>query len=298
MTTNATAPEIDGLKTRLKETWMAGDYDRFSRYLEQGARVFYEQLDIPAGCQLLDVACGSGQVALWAARDGVNVTGVDIAPNLVQRAQARARAERLNARFVEGDAEALPFEDASFDVVISLIGAMFAPRPELVARELLRVCSPGGTIAMGNWTREGFVAPMFKSFAKFIAPSNMPDPVLWGDETVVRERLGQGISDLKMTRHHYNFTYPFPPTEVVEFFRQYYGPTNRAFASLDEADVRQLRAELEGLWSSHNRAGDELTVVQAEYLSVVATCLMPRDSLKPYRKEIFTNDRLCFPLME
>jgi ubiquinone/menaquinone biosynthesis C-methylase UbiE len=297
MTANATAPEIDGLKTRLKETWMAGDYDRFSRYLEQGARVFYEQLDIPAGCQLLDVACGSGQVALWAARDGVNVTGVDIAPNLVQRAQARARAERLNARFVEGDAEALPFEDASFDVVISLIGAMFAPRPELVARELLRVCSPGGTIAMGNWTREGFVGQMFKSFAKFIAPSNMPAPVLWGDETVVRERLGHGISDLKMTRHHYNFTYPFPPTEVVEFFRQYYGPTNRAFASLDETDARQLRAELEGLWSSHNRAGDELTVVQAEYLSVVATCLMPRDSLKPYRKEIFTNDRLRFPLM-
>jgi SAM-dependent methyltransferase len=172
---------------------------------------------------------------------------------------------------VEGDAEALPFEDASFDVVISLIGAMFAPRPELVARELLRVCSPGGTIAMGNWTREGFVGQMFKSFAKFIAPSNVPDPVLWGDEAVVRERLGQGISDLKMTRHHYNFTYPFPPPEVVEFFRQYYGPTNRAFASLDETDARQLRAVLEGLWSSHNRAGDELTVVQAEYLSVVAT---------------------------
>src|SRR5246127_4358719 len=106
---------------------MAGDYDRFSRYMEQGARIFYEQLDIPAGCQLLDVACGSGQVALWAARDGVKVTGVDIAPNLVQRAQARANAEGLNAHFVEGDAESLPFEDASFDVVTSLFGAMFAP---------------------------------------------------------------------------------------------------------------------------------------------------------------------------
>jgi SAM-dependent methyltransferase len=129
MITTTTALEIDGLKTRLKETWMAGDYDRFSRYMEQGARIFYEQLDIPAGCQLLDVACGSGQVALWAARDGVNVTGVDIAPNLIQRAQARAKAEGLNARFMEGDAEELPFEDGSFDVVISLVGAMFAPRP-------------------------------------------------------------------------------------------------------------------------------------------------------------------------
>lgn len=161
MSTITITPEINALKARLKETWTAGDYDRFSRYMEQGARIFYEQLDVPAGCQLLDVACGSGQVALWAARDGVKVTGVDIAPNLVQRAQARANAEGLYARFREGDAEALPFEDASFDVVTSLVGAMFAPRPELVARELLRVCSPGGTIAMGNWTRDGFIGEMF-----------------------------------------------------------------------------------------------------------------------------------------
>jgi SAM-dependent methyltransferase len=270
MSSIVTAPEIDALKTRLKETWMAGDYDRFSRYMEHGTRIFYEQLDIPAGCQLLDVACGSGQLALWAARDGVNVTGVDIAPNLIQRARARAKAEDLNARFMEGDAEALPFEDASFDVVTSLVGAMFAPRPELVVRELLRVCSPGGTIAMGNWTREGFVGQMFKTFAKFIAPSGMPAPVLWGDETTVRERLGHGISDLKMTRRHYEFTYPFPPAEVVEFFRQYYGPTNRAFALMDETHARQLREELEALWSAHNRAGDELTVVSSEYLEVIA----------------------------
>src|SRR5262245_18287169 len=271
MSTNATAPEIDGLKTRLKETWMAGDYDRFSRYMEEGARSFYIRLDIPAGCRLLDVACGSGQVALWAARERVNVTGVDIAPNLVQRAQTRAKAECLNARFIEGDAEALPFEDASFDVVTTLLGAMFAPRPELVAGELLRVCSPGGTIAMGNWTGEGFVGKMFKTFAKFIAPSGMPAPVLWGDETVVRERLCQGVSDLKMRRRHYNFTYPFPPAEVVEFFRQYYGPTNRAFALLDANAAQKLREELEALWSAHNRGGDELTEVQAEYLEVIAT---------------------------
>jgi SAM-dependent methyltransferase len=195
---------------------------------------------------------------------------VDIAPNLIQRAQARAKAEGLNAIFMEGDAEALPFDDASFDVVTSLIGAMFAPQPDLVACELLRVCSPGGTIAMGNWTPEGFVGQMFKTFAKFIAPSGMPAPVLWGDETVVRERLGRGVSDLTMRRRHYSFTYPFPPAEVVEFFRQYYGPTNRAFASLDKNAARQLRQELEALWSSHNRGGDELTVVAAEYLQVIA----------------------------
>jgi len=270
MTTTATVPEIDSLKARLKETWMAGDYDRFSRYMEQGARIFYEQLDIPSGCQMLDVACGSGQVALWAARDGVNATGVDIAPNEIQRAQARAKAEGLNARFVEGDAEDLPFEEGGFDVVASLFGAMFAPRPDQVARELLRVCSPGGTIAMGNWTREGFIGQMFKTFAKFIAPSGMPAPVLWGDEAVVRERLGHGVSDLSMTRRQYSFNYPFPPADVVEFFRQYYGPTNRAFASLGKSDAEKLRADLEALWSAHNRGGDGLTVVSAEYLEVIA----------------------------
>ena len=270
MSTATIAPEIDGLKAKLKETWSAGDYDYFSRYMERGAQTFYEQLDVASGCHLLDVGCGSGQLALWAARDGVNVTGVDIAPNLVHRAQARANAEGLKARFTEGDAEALPFEDASFDVVTSLIGAMFAPRPELVARELLRVCSPGGTIALGNWTAEGFVGQMFKTFAKFIAPSGMPAPVLWGNEVVVRERLGSGVSDLKMRRRHYSFDYPFPPAEVVELFRQCYGPTNRAFASLGEHAATELQAELETLWSNHNRGGDEITFVDAEYLEVIA----------------------------
>lgn len=268
--TTMTVSETEDLKARLKTTWSAGDYDRFSRYMERGARSFYEQLDVPPGCQMLDVACGSGQLALWAARDGIEVTGVDIAPNLVRRAEARAHAEGLNAHFLEGDAEALPFEDGSFDVVTSLIGAMFAPRPELVARELLRVCSPGGTIAMGNWTKEGFVGQMFRTFAKFVAPSGMPSPVLWGDETVVRGRLGAGVSDLKMTRRNYDLDYPFSIAETVELFRQCYGPTNRAFASLDESSSNKLREELETLWTTHNRAGSELTFVPAEYLEVIA----------------------------
>ena len=123
---------------------------------------------------------------------------------------------------------------------------------------------------MGNWTPDGFVGQMFKTFAKFIAPSGMPAPVLWGDETVVRERLGRGVADLKMTRRYYNFAYPFPPAEVVEFFRQYYGPTNRAFASLEETAARELRRELEALWCAHNGGGNELTEVSSEYLEVIA----------------------------
>ncbi len=267
--TNVPVGEVDGVKTRLKAIWTAGDYDRFSRYMEGSAREFYERLDIAPGSQLLDVACGSGQLALMAAKDGMEVTGVDIAGNLVQRAQARAQAEGLKVRFQEADAEALPFDDASFDVVVSLIGAMFAPRPELVARELLRVCVPGGTIAMANWTPQGFIGQMFKTIAKCIAPSGMPSPVLWGDEPTVRERLGHGISQLSLTKRQYLFSYPFPPSEVVEFFRQYYGPTNRAFASLDAEGQTRLRQELETLWGSHNRAGGDCTTVFAEYLEVI-----------------------------
>lgn len=271
MSTVAITSEFVTLKSRLKDIWMAGDYDRFSRYMENDASEFYERLNVPPGCCLLDVACGSGQLALLAARDGVNVTGVDIATNAVERARARAQAAGLPARFEEADAEALPFEDGSFDVVTSLIGAMFAPRPELVAQELLRVCCPGGTIAIGNWTPQGFVGQMFKTIAKFIAPSGMPSPLLWGEEATVRERLGGGVSNLNMTRRLYTFNYPFPPEEVVDFFRLYYGPTNRAFASLDGNGQQKLHRELESLWCSHNLASGSLTVVTAEYLEVIAT---------------------------
>lgn len=267
--TSATIAEVTSIKARLKSIWTAGDYDRFSRFMEGGAREFYERLNIPPGCKLLDVACGSGQLALMAAKDGIEVTGVDIAANLVQRAWARAQAEGLTARFQEADAEALPFDDASFDVVVSLIGAMFAPRPQLVAQELLRVCVPGGTIAMANWTPQGFIGQMFKAVSKFIAPSGMPSPVLWGDELTVRERLGHGLSELSLTRRQYLFSYPFPPSEVVEFFRLYYGPTNRAFASLDAEGQAQLRQELETLWAAHNRGGADCTTVFAEYLEVI-----------------------------
>lgn len=269
MSTSALASEVERLKTHLKQIWMAGDYDRFSRYMESNVREFYERLPVTPGCRLLDVGCGSGQLALIAAKDGLQVTGVDIASNLVERARARAQAEGLQARFEEADAEALPFEDAIFDVVASRIAAMFAPRPDLVAKELLRVCKPEGTIAMANWTPQGFVGQMFKAVSKFIAPSGMPSPVLWGDETTIRERLGKGLSNLSLVRRHYTFSYPFPPVEVVEFFRLYYGPTNQAFAALDVDGRETLRHELEALWSSHNRAGSDCTTVFAEYLEVI-----------------------------
>ncbi len=264
------APDMVRLKTGLRGTWMSGDYDRFSRSMEAGTRGFYERLDVASGCRLLDVACGSGQLALIAARDGVDATGVDIAPNLVERAAVRARAEGLKARFLEGDAEDLPFEDGTFDVVASMVGAMFAPQPDRVARELLRVCAPGGTIAMASWTAEGFIGRMLKTVSGFIAPNGTPSPLLWGDEARVRERLGRGAAELHLARRHFLFDYPFPPDEVVEFFARYYGPTHRAFETLDAVAGQRLRRELVDLWSTANLAQGGVTMVQAEYLEVIA----------------------------
>ena len=272
-----TTQDFEQLKTRLKTTWMTGDYDAFSRYLEKSAEEFFQRLGIPRGTLLLDVACGAGQLALIAARSGGYVVGCDIAANWLEKARTRAAAEGLSIIFEYGDAEALPYADAQFDVVTSLIGAMFAPRPDLVAAELTRVCRPGGMIAMANWTPGGFVGQMFKTISKHIAPSGMPAPVLWGDEATVRDRLSEGIADLRCTRRVYHFDYPFPPDAVVDFYRANYGPMTRAFASLDANGQEKLRIELIQLWSKHNYSDARTTRVDAEYLEVIAT----RDSILP-----------------
>jgi SAM-dependent methyltransferase len=259
------------LKARLRTTWMAGDYDLFSRFMEKDADLFFRRLTVASGARLLDVGCGSGQLALIAARAGAKVTGCDIASNWIEKARARAAAEELEITFEEGDAESLPYDDAQFDVVTSLIGAMFAPRPELVAAELTRVCRPGGTIAMANWTPGGFIGRMFKTISRYIAPSGMPSPVLWGDEATVRDRLCDGIADLKFARRTYHFEYPFQPDAVVDFFRANYGPMKRAFASLDPSGQKLLRSELVHLWSADNMSEGNTTLVDAEYLEVIAT---------------------------
>jgi SAM-dependent methyltransferase len=277
-----TSADLDQLKTRLKSTWMTGDYDLFARYMEKDAEVFYQQLGITPGTRLLDVGCGAGQLALIAARAGAVVTGCDIATNWLERARTRAAAEGLNITFEEGDAEALPYEDGQFDAVTSMFGAMFAPRPELVAAQLSRVCRPGGTIAMANWTPAGFIGQMFKIIAKHIAPSGMPSPALWGDEATVRDRFRTGVADLKLTPRLYRFEYPFPPDAVVEFFRVNYGPMTRAFASLDASGQKALRSELVRLWAEHNTATDNTTKVEAEYLEVVATCGSVTEATGPH----------------
>lgn len=264
--------DMQSLKSKLRGMWIAGDFGEIAKSIEAGAEEFVERLDLKPGMSVLDVACGTGNLAIPAAKTGAGVNGIDIAPNLIEQAQARAAADGLNAVFEVGDAEALPYDDASFDVVMTMFGAMFAPRPDVTANELVRVCRPGGLITMANWTPEAFTGQMFKTNAKHVPPPpGMPSPILWGKEDVVPERLADGISDLQMTRRKILFTYPFGPAEVVEHFRKYFGPTQKAFESLDAEGQAALRSDLEALWTEHNQATDGTTLVESEYLEVAAT---------------------------
>ena len=270
METGATS-ELAALKTKLRATWIAGDFGQIAKYYTNEAEAFVNRLNLEPGMKFLDVACGTGNLALPAARAGAVVTGVDIAPNSVEQARENARGEGLKVQFDEGDAEALPYHEASFDVVATMFGAMFAPRPELVAAELKRVCRPGGLIAMANWTPTGFIGKMFKTVSSHVPPpAGMPAPVLWGVEETVRERFGEGISKLEAKPQNVRWVFPFSPAQVVEHFRLYYGPAQKAFGLLDENVQKALREDLEKLWSEHNQATDGTTVVDAEYLEVRA----------------------------
>jgi len=264
--------DFDRLKQRMRGAWTAGDFGQIARYSAKAAEEFVDRLPIAPGALVLDVACGTGNLAIPAARKGALVRGVDIAPNLLEQARQKAAADGLQAVFEEGDAELLPYPDAHFDVVMSMFGAMFAPRPELAAAELARVCRPGGIIAMANWTPESFVAKQFAIGNRYVPPpAGLPPPVLWGDEKVVRERLGAFASGIATVRQMVDFDYPFPPREVVQFFRRYFGPTQIAFASLPLEAQLAYTAELESHWNGQNQATDGHTVVRAEYLEVIAT---------------------------
>jgi len=268
-----TVPSADlaALKTKLRATWIAGDFHQIAKSYVAGAEKFIENLNLKPGMKVLDVACGTGNLALPAARAGAIVTGVDIAPNLIEQARENAKREGLNIQFDEGDAEALPYDDDSFDAVVTMFGAMFAPRPELVAAELKRVCRPGGFIAMANWTPAGFIGQMFKTMSSHVPPpAGMPSPLLWGKEETMRERLGEGIAKLESRPQMCTFEFPFPPAGTVETFRTYYGPTNKAFGTLDEEKQAALREDLERLWTEYNRATDGTTSVDSEYLEVIA----------------------------
>lgn len=268
----STIQNIEIIKTKMKAAWNAGDYGKFATFMEPGAIEILNSWNIKPGETLLDVACGTGQISIPAARNGIKVTGVDIAPNSIEFANKKAQAEGLDATFEEGDAECLTYADNSFDVVASIVGAMFAPQADRVASELLRVCKPGGRILMVNWTPQGMVGQMFKEIGRHVPPpSTVPPPPLWGDEETVKERFGHGVSSLTLTKKYYPlWHYPFDVPELVQFFFDTYGPTEKAYAALDDKGRQALREGLEKVFSESNTATNGTTTFEAEYLEVEA----------------------------
>jgi SAM-dependent methyltransferase len=261
------------IKRTMRDAWMAGDFGMIARNTAPAAEAFIHRLNIAPGARVLDVACGTGNTSIPLARGGAEVTGVDIATNLLEQARARATSEGLDITFEEGDAEQLSYADASFDVVVTMFGAMFAPRHELVAAEFARVLKPGGLLAMANWTPGGFTGQMFQVTSSHTgSPLGLAPPVHWGHAKLVRERLAGLFDHVELEQIPIEFDIPASPAGAVAFFRRYFGPTQAAFDGLDEAGQARLTADLEALWTGANTAPDPAnrTLIQNEYLQVVA----------------------------
>jgi ubiquinone/menaquinone biosynthesis C-methylase UbiE len=270
VTGQSQVPSLSAIKDRQQKTWTSGDYARIGNTLVIMGELLCEAVDVHAGDKVLDVATGSGNTAISAARRFCDVTGIDYVPELIEQARKRAEVEGMSITFDVGDAEDLPYPDASFDVVLSTLGVMFAPNQEKVAEELLRICRSGGKIGLANWTPDGFIGNMFRTLGKHVPPPpGIKPPPLWGTEERLRELLGEDITSLEVTRRSYMFRYP-SAGHFVEYFRSYYGPTLKAFESLEPEGQRSLAEDLEELLAQWNTSGDATVVVPSDYLEVVA----------------------------
>jgi ubiquinone/menaquinone biosynthesis C-methylase UbiE len=270
MTTTDTTPDLEAVKRRQQQVWGSGDYAAVASRIILIAERLVEAADLQAGSTVLDVATGSGNSALAAARCGCEVTGIDYVPELLERGRVRAAAEGLPVEFIEGDAENLPFPDSSFDAVVSCLGVMFTPNQERAAAELLRVCRPGGTIALANWTPTGFVGEIFRTVGRHVPPPPGVKPQgLWGTEERLVELFGDGVSKLTATRRDFVFRFR-SAAEFADFFRHNYGPVHKAFEALDDSGQRQLHADLTTLAAKHDRAPGPSVAMASEYLEAIA----------------------------
>ena len=262
-------PDFATIKTRQQATWASGDYHLIATQIVIVSEQLIESLDVHATERLLDVATGSGNAAIAAARRGVEVTGIDYVPSLLERARTRAAAEGVEATFVEGDAEALPFADGSFDVVSSVFGSMFAPNQEQTASELSRVTRSGGRIGIAAWSPDGFIGQLFKTIGAHVPPpAGLRSPIQWGMEARIRELFADDIAELKAVTRQYVFR-DRSAEHFVEYWRAYYGPTLKAFEAVGEAGAPTLEADIVALIGRHNRATDGTMVVPSDYLETV-----------------------------
>jgi SAM-dependent methyltransferase len=265
-------PDFEAATRRQQATWSEGDFSMVGAHIAFASERLAEALQLMPGERVLDVACGSGNGAIAAARRSwMPVVGVDFVPALLERGRERAAAERLEVEFVEGDAQDLPFEDGAFDVTMSIYGAMFAPDQERTAAELLRVTKPGGRIGMSNWVPDGGVGQMFLTVAKHTGglPPGVVPPVLWGTEDRLRELFGDGISELRIERLKSRQVFR-SADHYLDFFRTYFGPVKTAYEQVGPAGEAALTADLHAYLESENTAGDRGLALEPEYLQVVA----------------------------
>ena len=260
---------LDAIKQRQQATWASGNYAVIGTTLQIVGESLCEAVDVDAGTRVLDVAAGNGSASLAAARRGAQVTATDYVDALLNLAKRRADAEGLPLRTQVADAEALPFEDASFDTVLSTFGVMFTPNPERAAAELLRVCRPAGRIGLANWAPEGFVGQMFKIVGQHVTPpTGVPPPLAWGTDERLHE-LFDANTHMTITRRTFVFRYP-SAVDFFETFRSYYGPIVQAWAALDTRGQASLRDRLIALADGANRSMNGALAVPSEYLEVVA----------------------------
>lgn len=262
--------DLDAVRRRQQEAWAAGDFSMIATQQLIVGELLCEAVDVHPRQKVLDVATGSGNTALAAARRGGEVTGIDFVPALLDRGRERAAAERLRITFQEGDAQDIPFSDGAFDIVLSTFGAMFAPDQERTASELLRVCRTGGKVGMANWTPDGTIGEMFRTLARFVPPpAGLKPPSLWGTEARLRELFGRGVSAIQATRRNTKIRH----TSIerwLEFNRRYLGPNQKAFEALDASGQEALARALTDLMRRANRSGDATLVAPSDYLEVVA----------------------------
>jgi SAM-dependent methyltransferase len=269
MTQTLDPTDLGELKTKQQATWASGNYAVIGTTLQIMGESLCEAVDVAAGSQVLDVAAGNGNASLAAARRGANVTCTDYVDTLLGLAQRRAEADGLHIATQVADAENLPYEDNSFDSVLSTVGVMFAPNPERSAAELIRVCRSGGKIGLANWTPEGFVGQMFKIIGGLVPPpAGVPSPLQWGTDARLNELLGADCT-VEITRKHFVFRYR-SPDDFFDTFKDFYGPTVKAWAALDDDGKAKLRQGLVALANRSNRAVGSLAV-PSEYVEVVAT---------------------------
>ena len=271
MTNTIQAPDLEAIKQRQQQTWASGDFSVVASRMMLVSERLVESADLHAGWRVLDVATGSANAAIAAARLGAQVVGVDYVPALLERGHKRAAAEGLEIELLEGDAEELPFPDASFDAVISVFGSMFAPDHARAAAELLRVCRPGGTIALASWTPDGFIGELFRTVSKHMPPpAGLQSPMLWGTKDHLRGLFGDQIASLDVTERA--FTWRFTSAEdFVTFFRLWYGPTLKAFAALEDTKRDALELDLIDLANRFDRlSAADAIAIPATYTEAVA----------------------------